>query len=262
MKERNFKPSGRNDFIDIMLELKQKGNLVGESIEQKNADGSPQIVDVELTNLLITAQIFMFFGAGFETSSTAASYALHQLAYNPEYQDIVRSEIDQVLAKHSNKITYDAIVEMKCLKMVFYESLRMYPSVGFLYRTCTVPKYTFPEINLTINEGVKIMIPVQAIQRDEKYFDNPNMFNPERFKSGLGEQKQKFVFLPFGEGPRACVASKLGLMQSLAGLAAVLQKFTVEPAACSVKYPKSEPTGSVTERFADGLPLKIRKRVI
>lgn len=49
-------------------------------------------------------------------------------------------------------------------------------------------------------------------------------------------------------------------MQSMAGLAAVLHKFTVEPAACTVKDPLPEPTGIVSEGFVGGLPLKIKKR--
>lgn len=53
---------------------------------------------------------------------------------------------------------------------------------------------------------------------------------------------------------------RLGQMQSIAGIAAVLQKFTVEPAACSVRNPAPEPTGIVSEGFVGGLPLKFRNR--
>lgn len=50
-------------------------------------------------------------------------------------------------------------------------------------------------------------------------------------------------------------------MQSMAGIAAVLQKFTVEPATCTVRSPKPEPTAIVSEGFVGGLPLKIKKRI-
>ncbi|KAJ8713339.1 hypothetical protein PYW07_013709 [Mythimna separata] len=261
LKNRNYKPSGRNDFIDLMLELRQKGKIIGESIEKKNPDGTPKIVDLEMDDALMTAQAFVFFGAGFETSSTASSYTLHQLAFHPEYQRKVQQEIDTVLAKHNNKITYDAVKEMKYLEMAFYESMRMYPSVGYLIRMLCVPEYTFPELNLTINQDVKVLIPIQAIHRDEKYFRDPNNFDPERFSDGTKEDIKNFVYLPFGEGPRSCVGARLGQMQSMAGLAAVLQKFSVEPAACSVKEPLPDPAGIVSEGFIGGLPLKITRRV-
>ncbi|KAJ8716262.1 hypothetical protein PYW08_013547 [Mythimna loreyi] len=261
LKNRNYKPSGRNDFIDLMLELREKGKIIGESIEKKNPDGSPKIVELEMDDALMTAQAFVFFGAGFETSSTASSYTLHQLAFHPEYQRKVQQEIDTVLAKYNNKITYDAVKEMKYLEMAFYESMRMYPSVGYLIRMLCVPEYTIPEINVTIDQDVKVLIPIQAIHRDEKYFRDPNNFDPERFSDGTKEDIKNFVYLPFGEGPRSCVGARLGQMQSMAGLAAVLQKFSVEPAACSRKEPLPDPTGIVSEGFIGGLPLKITRRV-
>nr|ADE05584.1 cytochrome P450 6AB13 [Manduca sexta] len=260
LRDRNYKPSGRNDFIDLMLELKEKGKIIGESIESRNPDGSKKIVELEMDDLLMTAQAFVFFGAGFETSSTASSYTLHQLAFNPDCQKKVQQEIDTVLAKYNNKLTYEAVKEMHYLEMAFYEAMRMYPSVGYLIRECTVPEYTIPEINLTINEGVKLMIPMQAIHKDEKYFRDPENFDPERFQDGAKEDIKNFVFLPFGEGPRACVGARLGQMQSMAGIAALLHKFSVEPAACSLKNLLPEPTGIVSEGFIGGLPLKLRRR--
>ncbi|XP_026732404.1 cytochrome P450 6B2-like [Trichoplusia ni] len=260
LKNRNYKPSGRNDFIDLMLELREKGKIIGESIEKKNPDGTPKMVELEMDDMLMTAQAFVFFGAGFETSSTASSFTLHQLAFHPEFQEKVQREIDIVLSKHNNKITYDAIKDMKYLEMAFYESMRMYPSVAYLIRMCCVPEYTIPEIDLTINEDVKVIIPIQAIHRDEKYFREPHKFDPERFADGAKEAIKNFVYLPFGEGPRACVGARLGQMQSMAGLAAVLAKYSVGPAACSLQVPLPEPTGTVSEGFVGGLPLKLRRR--
>lgn len=202
LKNRNYKPSGNNDFVDLMLEYKEKGKIVVESLELKNSDGSPKLIELELDDMLITAQIFVFFGAGFETSSTTSSYTLHQLAYNMEIQRKVQEEIDIVLKRHNNKITYEAINEMTYLEKVFYEAMRLYPAVGFLLRKCTAPTFTFPEIGLTIDKGVKVFIPTQALNRDGKYFDKPNKFNPDRF---LNTNSMSHVFLPFGDGPRTCV---------------------------------------------------------
>ncbi|CAH0729573.1 unnamed protein product, partial [Brenthis ino] len=259
LKERNYKPSGKNDFVDLMLEFKEKGKIVVESLEMKEADGSPKLVELELDDLLITAQIFVFFGAGFETSSISSSYTLHQLAYNMEYQKIAQEEIDRVLEKHGNKITYEAINDMPYVEKAFYESMRLYPSVGFLIRQCTAPTYTFPEIDLTIDKDVKVIIPIQALQRDEKYFEDANKFNPDRFSDANNIKSN--VFLPFGDGPRKCVAARLGKMLAMAGIVAILQKFTVEPCAMSKRNPFPDPKGIVSENFIGGLPLKLKKRI-
>lgn len=64
----------------------------------------------------IAAQTFVFFAAGFETSSTGMSFCLYELAKSPEIQQRAHEEIDRVLAKHDGKFTYESISEMKFLE--------------------------------------------------------------------------------------------------------------------------------------------------
>ncbi|GBP59933.1 Cytochrome P450 6B2 [Eumeta japonica] len=172
LKQRNNKPSGRNDFVDLLLALKEKGKLVGDSIENFNPDETPKVAEAEMDMELMAAQVFVFFAAGFETSSSSSSYTLHQLAFHPEKQKKVQDEIDEVLLRYENKLCYDAIKEMKYLEMAFLESMRLFPSVGFLIRNCT-KKYTLPGSNVTNDEGVSVTVPVQALHMDEKYFEEP-----------------------------------------------------------------------------------------
>lgn len=203
-EERNYKACGRNDFIDLLLELETKGKIVGDSIEKSAPDGKPVQAEIDMDLKLIVAQVFIFFGAGFETSSSATSYTLHQLAFHPEIQTKIQTEIDEVLSRHDNKLCYDAIAEMSYLDMTFKEAMRMFPSLGTLNRVCT-KRYTIPGTDVTIDPGVRIAIPIQALQMDEKYFDNPTEFRPERFLPKAVQERHKYVYLPFGEGPRACV---------------------------------------------------------
>lgn len=119
MEQRNYKPSGRNDFIDLLLELKQKGKMIGESVHKKNPDGTLQIVEMELDDNIMAAQVFIFFAAGFETSSSTTSFLLHQLAFHPDEQKKCQDEIDEVLNKYNGKLSYEAVQEMKYLEMAF-----------------------------------------------------------------------------------------------------------------------------------------------
>nr|QZP43546.1 cytochrome P450 monooxygenase CYP6AN47 [Ephestia elutella] len=257
--QRNGKPSGRNDFIDLLLELESKGNFTAESIEKRNPDGSPVIVDMEMTVACMAAQVFIFFAAGFETSSSATSYTLHQLAFNPEVQERIQAEIDEVLSEYNNKLCYDAVAKMSLLDMTFKEAMRMFPSLGIVTRECTKP-CRIPEVDISIDAGVKIIIPIQAIHNDEKNFDNPSEFRPERFTPEEVKNRHPFTYMPFGEGPRMCIGARLGQMQSLAGLAAVLQRFTVEPARDTKRTPKVNPRSNVVQGVVGGLPLKLKLR--
>lgn len=78
------------------------------------------------------------------------------------------------------------------------------PSPGFLLRR-SVTEYTFPGTDLTIDEDTMIAISLEALHSDEKYFDNPEEFRPERFHPDNIDNVAKHVYMPFGEGPRACI---------------------------------------------------------
>ncbi|KAL0870364.1 hypothetical protein ABMA27_005374 [Loxostege sticticalis] len=258
-KQRNFKPSKRNDFIDVLMEFQQKGAIEVESLEKVKPDGTPERTTMELTDKLLAAQVFIFFAAGFETSSSSTSYTLHQLAHNPDVLKKVQKNIDEVLSKHDNKLSYEAVKDMTYLEWTFKEGMRLFPSLGYLGRKC-VRKYTFPELNLTIDKDVVITIPLQGIHTDPQYFDNPLEFRPERFDPQNSKSLNKFVYLPFGEGPRACIGERLALMQSIAGMAAILSKFDVEPAPGTTKEIKLEGKLDITQNVVGGIPLLLRER--
>ncbi|XP_063371108.1 cytochrome P450 6B7-like [Cydia amplana] len=257
MMKRNYKPSARNDFIDLLLELREKGTIVGESLESRNDDG-PQTAQLEMDEVLMAAQVFVFFAAGFETSSSATSYTLHQLAMNPDQQVKCQQEIDNVLARYDGKLCYDAVKEMKYLEMCFKEGMRMLPSLGFLIRQCVRP-YTFPGTDVSIDAGVYVLVSTQGLHNDEQYFGAPDQFHPERFSEGANIPKH--VYLPFGEGPRACIGERLGLMQSLAGLAALLRQCSVAPSA-GTRAPRVDPASFIVQNIDGGLPLSLVSRKI
>lgn len=84
---------------------------------------------VELTDNLLAAQTFIFFAAGFETSSTTISNALYELALNHDIQEKLREEIKQFAAKNNGEWKYETIKQMQYLDKVFqgkYYNARIY----------------------------------------------------------------------------------------------------------------------------------------
>ncbi|XP_061719500.1 cytochrome P450 6B1-like isoform X2 [Cydia pomonella] len=150
-------------------------------------------------------------------------------------------------------------VEVDMRDLMAREAMRMFPSIGYLMRRCT-GRYTFPGTSVTIDEGIGVVVPIHAIQNDEQYFQDPSEFKPERFSPENVSSMPNHVYLPFGEGPRACIGERLGMLQSLAGVAAVLQRCSVEPGPTTVGTPVTDPTSTITQLIRGGLPLAIRVR--
>ena len=71
-----------------------------------------------MTNEMIAAQAFLFFAAGFETSSTTLSYILLELAQNQNIQKKVQKEIQTILAENNDELTYDVLKQMTYIDMV------------------------------------------------------------------------------------------------------------------------------------------------
>lgn len=146
----------------------------------------------------ISNDIQFRFLKGFETSSTALSYALYELAINQELQDRTRDEIEKVLQNYDGEISYDSIMAMDFAGRVIDESLRKYSPGNVLMRKCT-NDYKVPGTNVTIEKGKYVFMPMLAIHNDPEYFPEPDVFDPDRFLPESEKNRNPFTYLPFGK---------------------------------------------------------------
>nr|QYA71957.1 cytochrome P450 [Anoplophora glabripennis] len=174
----------------------------------------------------LVAQVFLFFIAGFETSSMTTSMTLFELSNNQKLQEKLRREILEVLKKHDNKITYDAVTEMKYLGQAIDETLRIWPSVQTLTRVCT-KDYIFKNSDVTVDKGTPLMISVTGLHHDPEYWPDPDRWDPDRFSEENKQNRQLLTFLPFGDGPRNCIGLRFGLLQTKVALITTLTKYRV-----------------------------------
>ncbi|XP_060535577.1 uncharacterized protein LOC132707671 [Cylas formicarius] len=214
-RERN--KVARKDFLHMLLQLKNHGKVLDdEQVFEKTGTG------MSLNE--IAAQCFVFFLAGFDTSSTTIMFALYELSRNQELQDKAREEILSVLNRHNNEITYEAVLEMHYLEQVVQEALRMYPPAAHIQRIC-VKKYKVPGADLTIEKGTLLQIPVSGLHWDPEYYPEPEKFDPDRFSEARKTSIPSMAYMPFGEGPRQCIGMRFGLVESKVGLATILKDF-------------------------------------
>ncbi|KAH8291111.1 hypothetical protein KR054_008812, partial [Drosophila jambulina] len=205
----------RNDFMDMLIEMKNQRQMTLENGE----------VVKGLTMDEVLAQAFVFFIAGFETSSSTMGYALYELAKNPHIQDKARAEIEDVLEQHDQKFTYELTKDLKYLNQVISETLRHYTIVPHLDRMASkrfvVPGHT----NFVIEAGQSVIIPSSAIHHDPSIYPDPYEFRPERFSPEKSTNRLSVAWLPFGDGPRNCIGLRFGQMQARIGLALLIKNF-------------------------------------
>ncbi|XP_060800329.1 cytochrome P450 6a2 [Amyelois transitella] len=207
LTERRKTGAHRHDFLQLMLNV------------QKSENGFP------MTDALITSNSFIFMLAGLETSSTTLSFCLYELARLKELQDKIRNEIIECMDRYGG-LTYEAVGAMKLSMQAILETLRLHPPTPLTTRLCTSP-CVLPETELKIKARDPVLIPIHCIQRDAEHFPDPDKFEPDRFKDDLNPPG----FIAFGYGPRSCPGARFAQLTTLAGLAAILTAFTVEPCA-------------------------------
>ncbi|KAF5285373.1 hypothetical protein FQR65_LT13263 [Abscondita terminalis] len=125
---RNEKGIIRPDMLHLLMEA-QKGRLKYEENDTATETGFAAVEESEMgkterkrkfqiTDETITAQVLVFFFAGFDTVSTMLSYTCYELAINPDIQDGLRKEVDESLQNSKGEFTYNSITGMRYLDMI------------------------------------------------------------------------------------------------------------------------------------------------
>ena len=75
-----------------------------------------------------------------------------------------------------------------------------------------------------------VIIPIYTLHHDEKYWKDPEEFNPDRFLPGNKESIDPFTYMPFGQGPRNCIGMRFAQLEMKVVLVQLLKDFRIERA--------------------------------
>ena len=228
MTTRKEKKIVRPDMIHLLLEAQKRryeDTKINEDFSELEESKNRQKQEITLED--ICSQAFVFFLAGFESVATFLTFAFYELAVNPDIQKRLRDEVQIV----DGKITYEALLGLKYMDMVVSEVLRKWPPAILTDREIN-KKFTIQpkkpdEKTLVLEEGMNCWIPIFAIHRDEKFYPDPEKFDPERFNEENKATINPSVYLPFGAGPRNCIGSRFALLEGKLLLYYVLKNFEV-----------------------------------
>ncbi|KAH8417455.1 hypothetical protein KR222_000257 [Zaprionus bogoriensis] len=214
----------RRDLMQLLLQLRNTGQIHKDD-DVWSANKQTGTLK-SLTKDNITAQMFLFFAAGFETTASTAAFTLYELMQNPDILEKLKEDINKTLEKHDGKLTYDSIQDMKYLELCVMETARKYPALPLLNRICT-KEYQLPGTNKTIEKGTQIIFSLFGMHRDGEYFPEPLRYNPDRFT----DEQRNFTpaaYMPFGEGPRQCIAARMGKLNVKIAVTKILTNYDLE----------------------------------
>ncbi len=191
--------------------------------------------------------LLTFVVAGHETSANALAWGYYLLALNPDMQNRIRQEIRSVCPE--GKLEFSHLEHMPLLRAHIKETLRLYPSAAFFARDASD---AIEVKDVKIEKGDALFFPVYSLHRNEKLWDEPSQYRPDRF---LGAPPPRGQYIPFGAGPRICIGAQYAETEIMILMASVLRR--IHFSLSDVQMP--EPILTFTMRTSGPLILNAEK---
>ena len=197
-------PSDTPDLLDLLLD--------GTDPKTKR-----QMNTAELRDNLLT-----FIVAGHETTALTLSWALYLMGFDQAVQQKARAEAQTVL--QGRAATGADVENLPYIRQIIDETLRLYPPAGVISRTA---QRNDTLCGREVRPGDTVMVPIYALGRHQQLWDQPDVFDPDRFKDR--KAIDRYAYLPFGDGPRICIGASFAQQEAVIILATLLSRFRFTP---------------------------------
>ncbi len=200
IEERKRSKLNNGDLLSLLLQTKD--DITGEGMSDS------EIRDEALT-LFLTA---------FDTTSLALTWTWFLLSQNPKAEAELHEELDKVLKGRIPKM--EDYPELKFTRMVFEESMRMYPPIYIITRQAledfSIGDYIVPR-------GTIVLMSPYLIHHDSRFHQEPEKFNPHSSCEHTGGQHARYEYFPFSVGPRSCIGQHYAWLEGVLVLASIAQ---------------------------------------
>lgn len=193
-------------------------------------------------------QVTIFFLAGHETSASALAWAFYLLAMDHAVQARVAAES----ARLDVPAQPDNLLNLRFTKDVFHEVLRLYPPVPMYLRDAARPTELRGR---QVPAGSTVIISPWHLQRHERLWDNPDVFDPDRWQTENGKICKRDAYIPFSAGPRVCPGAGFGRIEGVLMLSMFTKTFRFD-----VTDEVPVPAAHLTVRSQGGIYLRITPR--
>jgi len=178
------------------------------------------LIESDMSDALIRDQLLTLIIAGHDTSTALLSWMLYSVSRQPEILSKAQAEVVSVMGSSPHDLA--RLNELRYLDQVMNETLRLYPPIHLGSRIAA------RDLEFTghpIPAGTRVLYSIYLAHRDERYWQNPAAFMPERFSPEEIRQRPPYTFLPFGGGSRNCIGTAFAQVEIKVVLARILQRF-------------------------------------
>ncbi len=206
IENRRRSSSPPDDLLTMLLEAK----------DEETGEG--------MTDKQIRDEVVTIFFAGHETTASTLAWTWYLLGRHPEVKDRFYQEVEEVL-KGSRPSMADT-QRLPYSRQIIDEALRIYP-----------PAWMFARQSIEVDElggyhipaGTALMISPYITHRHPDFWEDAEVFNPDRFSPELAANRHRMAYFPFGGGPRLCIGKDFALVEATLILAMIAQEYRLEP---------------------------------
>ena len=233
ISQRRRDPSQHPDLLSMLLSARDEET--GETMTDDQ-------LRVEVTTFLL---------AGQETTALALTWTWYLLSQHDGARLRLEEEIDTVL--DGRPPGYADLANLPYARMVMDEAMRLYPPAwGFSRQALTDDELG----GFHLPRGWLAFVIPYVLHRLPAYWPDPDRFDPERFSPEQGADRPKFVYLPFGGGPRQCIGNHFALLEMHLVIATLAQRYRLH----LVPGHPVEAWPLITLRPRFGMPMMIEAR--
>ncbi len=198
-------------------EGRDRGDLLSTLLDAVDEEGD----GTGMTNEQLRDEVMTIFLAGHETTANLLTWAWYLLAQNPEAEARLHAELEEVLAGGRAPAPED-VPALQYTEMVVAETMRLYPPAWALGRLALedyeVGGYLIPR-------GSLVLVSQYVVQRDARFWPDPERFDPERWTPEARSARPQFAYFPFGGGPRRCVGEGFAWSEAVLILATLARRW-------------------------------------
>ena len=170
---------------------------------------------------------------GHDTIGEALAWTWYLLSLHPEVEQKLHAEVSSVLGDRVPDVA--DLERLTYGHMIVQESLRLIPPVWI------IPRNSLQEDEIggfRIPAGSTVLLCPYLTHRHRDFWENPEAFDPERFRPERSKGRPRHAYFPFGGGPRLCMGVDIAMMETLLIIAMIAQRYRLHLVSCHREEPE------------------------